>query len=118
MPRFMLVLSEDPSQFRDVSPADMQAVIAKYQAWSEKLGAMGALLGGEKLTEEGGRRMRKQQSKVVVVDGPYSEAKEVVGGYFLVTAASYDDAVALARDCPHLEFGGVIDVRQIDEVRG
>jgi hypothetical protein len=118
MPRYMLVLSEDPSQYRDVSPADMQAILEKYGAWSQALVARGAHLGGEKLTDEGGRRMRRQQGKVVVVDGPYAEAREVVGGYFLIQAKDYDEAVAIARDCPHLEFGGTIDVRQVDEIRG
>jgi hypothetical protein len=49
------------------------------------------------------------------VDGPYAEAKEVVGGYFIVEADGYDDAVALCRDCPHLAYGR-IEVRQLDRV--
>jgi hypothetical protein len=53
-----------------------------------------------------------------VVDGPYSEAKEVLGGYFLVEAADYDAAVELSRDCPHLRYGRRIELRQVDEIPG
>ena len=52
--------------------------------------------------------------QVRVTDGPYSETKEVLGGYYIVAAESYDRAVDLARDCPHFEYGGTIEVREID----
>jgi hypothetical protein len=58
--------------------------------------------------------MRAGAGQVRVTDGPFSEAKEVLGGYFLITAASYDEAVRRAGDCPHLEYGGTIEVRQVD----
>ena len=51
----------------------------------------------------------------LVTDGPYAEAREVVGGYFTVRAADYDGAVAIARDCPHLAHGW-IEVREIEPV--
>ena len=44
---------------------------------------------------------------------PYTEAKEVLGGYFLIEAASYEQAIERSRDCPHLEFGS-IEIRAID----
>jgi hypothetical protein len=70
--------------------------------------------GGEKLTGDGGRRLRLQGGKVSVTDGPYSEAAEVLGGYFAIEAADYDEAVAIARTCPHLTGDQWIEVRQID----
>ena len=73
--------------------------------------------GGEKLTNDGGRRLRIQSGKVSVTDGPYSEAAEVLGGYFAIEAADYDEAVALAHTCPHLTGDQWIEVRQIDAVR-
>jgi hypothetical protein len=47
-----------------------------------------------------------------VTDGPYAEAREVIGGLFIVEAGDYDEVVALSQDCPHLEFG-TIEIRQI-----
>lgn len=58
--------------------------------------------------------MRGKPGAVRITDGPYSEAKEVLGGFYIVQADSYEKAVALVRDCPQFEFGGTIEVREID----
>ena len=55
---------------------------------------------------------------VSVVDGPYSEAKEILGGYFAIEAADYDEAVAISRDCPHLKYGERIELRAEDPIHG
>ncbi len=60
--------------------------------------------------------MRGKNGQVRVTDGPYSETKEVLGGYYTIEAASYEQALDRARDCPHLEYGGTIEVRQVDEM--
>ena len=57
-----------------------------------------------------------RNGQVRVVDGPYAEAKEVVGGYFLIEAADYDEAVEISKGCPHLKYGGRIELRQIDPI--
>lgn len=51
-----------------------------------------------------------------MVDGPYSEAKEVIGGYFAIEAADYDEALDLCRDCPHLKYGERIELRRVDDI--
>ncbi len=116
MSKFMLILADNPASFRDVPPALMQEIIGKYIAWNEKLQKDGRLLGGEKLSDEGGRRIQKSGEKPVVVDGPYAEAAEVVGGYYLIQAKDYAEATAIALTCPHVEFGAYLDVRKIDEM--
>ena len=62
-----------------------------------------------------GRVLRGTGGSATVTDGPYSEAKEVVGGFFMLEAANYEEAVALSRDCPHLRFGAV-EVPEVDVV--
>ena len=57
--------------------------------------------------------MRGRNGRPTVTDGPYSETKEVLGGYYLIEAADYDQAVERASDHPHLEYGGTIEVRQV-----
>jgi hypothetical protein len=57
--------------------------------------------------------MRSQGGKTRTTDGPYSETKEVLGGFYLIEAASYDEAVQRSLDHPHLEHGGTIEVRQL-----
>lgn len=118
MPRYMLLLHDDPAPFRAMSPEEIQRAIGKYVAWGDRLRAGGVLAASHKLADEPGRVVRRRGSSVVVTDGPYSETKEILGGYYLVTADSYDRAVDLTRDCPHLEYGGTIEVREVDEMMG
>jgi hypothetical protein len=113
MAQFMLILHETPGSYAKLSPEEIQRVIEKYNAWSGKLAASGKLLGGHKLKEEGGKQVARAKDRLSVVDGPYTETKEVVGGIFLIEAGDYDEAVRLTSDCPHLAYGR-IDVRQID----
>jgi hypothetical protein len=117
MPAYMLLLHQSPSKFRDLSPEEIQQIIARYKAWREELVRQNRLRGGEKLSNDGGRRLRIQGSQVSVTDGPYSEAAEVLGGYFAIEAASYDEAVEIARTCPHLTGSQWIEVRQVDSMR-
>ena len=114
MAQFILLLHEDANHFGDLGPDEMQRMIARYAAWGRALAEQGRYVGGHKLTDEGGRHMHRTGGSIRVSDGPYSEAKEIVGGLFIVDAPDYDSAVELARDCPHLD-NGWIEVRQIDK---
>lgn len=114
MAEYMLFLYDSPTDFSDLSPEEMQGVIAKYQAWAEDLERRSRLLGSDKLADGEGRVLRRAGDAVRTTDGPFSETKEILGGYFKIRADSYDEAVAIAEGCPHLEFGGVIEVRRTD----
>jgi hypothetical protein len=114
MAQFMLLLHENPSAFAGLGAEEMRTVIGKYVAWGEKLRSDGKFVSSHKLKEEGGRHMIAGERGTLVTDGPFAEAKEVLGGYFIVEASSYDEAVEIARGCPHLDYGGRIEVRQID----
>ncbi len=114
MPKYMLLLHDDTAAFADVSPEQMQTVIEKYVAWGERLRKDGIMTGGEKLADEPGKVIRRRDGDVRVTDGPYSETREVLGGYYTIEAKDYAHAIELSRDCPQLEYGGTIEVRQID----
>jgi len=116
MPQYTLLLHESTTEFADLSPDEMQRIITKYQDWSRKVAEAGRLVGGHKLRDGSGRVMTGANGKPVVRDGPYIEGKEVIGGYFIITADHYDHAVKIASDCPHLAYGGTIEVREIEKV--
>lgn len=116
MAHYMLLLHDNPQEFTDVSPEEMQGIIAEYSAWREKLASEGRLVDGKKLVDEGGKGLSMKDGVLSVVDGPYSEAKEVLGGYFTIEAADYDEAVAISRDCPHLKYGERIELRAVDPI--
>jgi len=114
MPRYMLLLHDNPASFADVSPEQMQKVIEKYIAWGNRLREAGVMHAGDKLTGEPGKVLRSNNGNVRITDGPYSETKEVLGGYYIIEASSYEQAIDRSRDCPHLQYGGTIEVRQVD----
>lgn len=114
MPDYMLLLHERSEMFADVTTDQMQKVIARYVEWRTRLGAQQKLTGGNKLRDNSGRTLEQRSGRVDVRDGPYTETKDVIGGYFIISAADYDEAVDLARDCPHLMFGGPVEVREIE----
>ena len=115
MPDFVLLLH----RLRGPAPSAeaMATAIKDYSGWADRLRGEGRLKGGQKLTFDAGRVMRNAAGgRVVVTDGPYAESKELLGGFFVVTAKDYDEACRLAESCPHLRYGGQIEIRQIDVV--
>jgi hypothetical protein len=113
MAKFMLILHNPPGVWRNLSAEEMQQKLEKYQAWANRIRSSGRHISSEKLGEEGGKVLSLHKGRVNVVDGPYSEAKEVVGGYFLFRAANYEEAIELTRDCPFLDDHR-IELRQTD----
>jgi len=113
MSKFMLLLYDNPANaahFKSMSPEEMQKALEKYMAWSKKA----FTVDSNRLAEDVGRVMRGQVGgKPRATDGPFSETKEVLGGYYTIEAADYDQAVQLTLDHPHLEYGGTIEVRKV-----
>lgn len=109
MAKFMLLLHENPVGWAQLSPEEMQKAVEKYMAWTKKP----FMLDSKRLAEDAGRVIRSDGGKVRTTDGPYSETKEILGGYYTIEAANYDHAIQLSMDHPHLQFGGTIEVRQV-----
>jgi len=110
--RFVLVLHESPELLADASPEEIAAVVDRYRNWADDLGSRGKLEGGEKLANAEGRWLRDENGTTTV------EAREQrggLGGFFVIRAVDYDEAVAISRTCPHLEYGGWIELRRIEE---
>lgn len=114
MPQYMLLLYDNPANWQNLGPAEMHKAIEKYVAWGNKLRQHGVFKASHKLAGDAGKVIRGHSRQSRVTDGPYSETKEVLGGYYLIEAPSYDKAVEHCQDCPHLEYGGTIEVRQVD----
>ena len=102
MAQYMLLLHQAPNYNMDLPREKMLEMTKRYMTWAEGLGAKGKLAGGEKLTASGGRHLRAKDGKPVASDGPYAEAKDVVGGYFILEAKDLTEAEAITRECPHL----------------
>lgn len=96
----------------DKSPAEIQHAIDAFYAWHDELVAAGKLRAGRRLARAG-----RRVSRAGVVDGPFAEAKEVIGGYWFLFAPSLDDAVELAARNPCIACGLSFDVRPIENER-
>ena len=100
MEKFMFIFHG--SQPDGMSPDEMQAHMGKWFAWIEQLSKEDKYVAGEALMP-GGKLVGGPGGKNVT-DGPYTEGKEVVGGFFVVNAKDINEAVALARNCPDYEL--------------
>ena len=109
MAKFLFVYRDqpDPSQ-GPPSPEQVQAILAEWGVWFRTVGAA-IVDGGDGLQPTG--RMVMPGGKVT--DGPFIETKEVVGGYSVVQANSYEQAVEYAKSCPIVANGGTIEVREL-----
>lgn len=92
-------------------PEELQRIMAKFAVWIDGLKARGEFAGTNGL-EPAGRVIRPPRG-TPVSDGPYIEAKEIVGGYLIVNADSLDDATAIAQGCPGIDDGLIVEVRPI-----
>lgn len=109
MEKFMLIFHG--GQMDGASPEQMQASMGKWMAWIQKLSAADKYAAGEPLIP-GGKLVSGPGGKTVT-DGPYTEGKEVVGGFFIIHAKDMEEAVAISKDCPDFELGGSVQVRQV-----
>jgi len=110
MKDFLFVFRNDYVGAPQGSPEEMQAVTQRWMDWVGSIAAQNKLVDrGNRLFAEG----KVVRGKNVVTDGPYTEIKELIGGYTLVKANSLDEAVELAKGCPIFEFGGNVEVREI-----
>ena len=90
------------------SPDEIQAMMARWQGWKAKFADQVVDLGDG--LKSGGRKL----AAGVVTDGAFIEAKEVVAGFSIIAATSYDEAVAVARECPVTEMPGhVVEIREL-----
>jgi hypothetical protein len=109
-----LLLFRGTDWHNGLSPEDIQRVMNQWKDWFEKLTQQGKVKGGHPLEREG--KVISGKKGRVVADGPFAESKEAIGGYFLLTVNTEAEAVAIARECPGLEYGAIVEVRPIAAV--
>ena len=118
MTQYMLLLHQGPGNMADLPREKMMEVVKRYYTWSTTMREKGKLVGGEKLAAGGVRHIKVKDGKPVASDGPYAEAKDVVGGYFVIQAKDAVEAESIARDCPHLALSPAnwVEIRPIEDM--
>lgn len=98
---------------RDAPKADIETAIEKFYAWYEDNLKTGRFKRGSRLSTD-----RAMVSKAgIVTDGPFGEAKEVIGGYWIIVAPSLRDAAEIAAQNPCLQFGLRFEIRPLEAQR-
>ena len=110
MSKFMYLFRGGDAGMAELSNEEKQKHMQAWGVWMQGLAEKKILIDGLPLAKDG-----KQVSKggQVVTDGPYTEGKEIVGGYLIVNADSIDDAVDISKGCPIFENNGFVEVREI-----
>lgn len=115
--QYLLLLYSDEKAWNSFSPADQEAGVAQYMAYGEALRKAGAWVGGERLHDTtDATTITIANGKTQVLDGPYADTKEQLGGYYVIEAKNLDEAIAWAAKCPGAHHGH-IELRPIWNMR-
>ncbi len=93
-----------------LSPEEIQRVMGDWGSWFDRLGQQDKLAAANPLENEGVVVSGKARS---VADGPFAEAKESIGGFFLLKVETMEEALAIAKECPALPYGLTVEVRPV-----
>ena len=107
MEPYFFLMRNAPDMMERMSPEQMQAHLDAWRTWMEGLAADGRVQGGHPLGPQGAI-VRAD----TVVDGPFVESKDIVGGYLVITCRSLAHAIETARECPVVAHGSAVEVRR------
>jgi len=110
MKDFMLLFIGKSYEEMDLSPEEMQNRMGKWFAWNSKLEAAGNVKHGDALVPHVKRISGPDR---IVSDRAATEVKELIGGYYIVQAKDYEEAIKIAQDYPDYDLGGEVEVREI-----
>jgi len=110
MKDFMMIFIGADYQELGLSPEELQGRMGKWFAWGDKMGKQGILKGGEALVPTIKRVIGKDRT---VSDGPFADSKEIIGGYYIVSAENADAVVKIAEDYPDYDLGGTVEIREL-----
>ena len=109
-----LLLFRGTDWHKGLSPAEIEKVVKQWKEWFNGLEAQGKIKGGLPLMSEG--KVVSGTGGRFVVDGPFAESKEAIGGYFLLSACMLEEAISIDRQCPGLAHGAVVEVRPVADM--
>jgi hypothetical protein len=108
-----LILFRGDEWYNRLSPEEIQQAMTRIKAWFDNLAATGKLKAAQPLARQG--KVVSGKNGRVVADGPFTESKEAIGGYLLLSVSNLEDAVTIAKNCPSLEYGARLEVRPVAE---
>lgn len=107
-PLYVLLLHETPNPGENT-----EELVREYGQWAGGLATGGRFVAGEKLRETG-RILTRLNGELGIREEIRTNGTSILGGYFIIEARDYDEAVRIASECPHLKYGGTIELREIE----
>jgi hypothetical protein len=112
-PYLLIFRDTSPEAYMALSADQRQKLMQQWNSWYDGLAARGKVQHGHPLEPQGCVVSGSHGARVV--DGPFAESKEAIGGYFLLTVASLEEATQIAQQCPSLSHGMTVEVRPVAE---
>ena len=113
MAQYLILINSDEKAQAKATVEQQKEIFGAYMKYTEDLNKAGVMRGGEALeNSSSGARISFKEGHRVVTDGPFAEAKEVIGGYYLIDVKTREEAIEWAAKCPGAKYGGV-EVRSV-----
>jgi len=114
--RYMLLIGSDEKTAPPPTKAQMEAMVAAHARFGQELRATGKMVHGERLRPDSdASRVRYKAGQRQIMDGPFTETKEALGGFYLIECDTRDEAIEWAKKVP-LGEGGFVEVRPVWEM--
>ena len=108
--QYVLLIYDDPKQWENIEPAQMESIYGEYMAVSQLPNTTG---GSQLQPTDTARSVRVKNGETIVTDGPFAETKEALGGFYVIEADSTAEAAAIAARVPSARMGGTVEVRPV-----
>lgn len=113
--QFMLLLFETPGVFQTLPPERSNEQVDEYVNWARGVAESGVNISGEKLKEEG-RTLFAGPEGMQISAIPAGPEERMLAGYFAIGAENFEQALRISSSCPHLKYGGEIELREVDQI--
>jgi hypothetical protein len=113
MNEYVFIFRNNYGDAPQATPDQLNEMMRQWKTWMEGIASKNQLVSrGNRLGDEG----KIVQPNKLIIDGPYTESKEIVGGFIIIRANSAQDAAEIATGCPILKVGGSVEVRKVVEM--
>lgn len=111
--RYMILIYGKESDWADVTPERASEIMAAYFAYTERLKGAGVYVSGDELQQITSAKSIRGEGGASVVDGPYVDTKEALGGYYLIDTPDQAEALKWAKQCPAMMHRGGVELRPV-----
>lgn len=110
---YLLLIVEKPGDRSGRPPGEGEQRMSRMVEWGKTLTARGVLAGSNSLlADDRATRVQMREGKTRLIDGPFAEAREMIGGYFLLDVATREEALEIAKQCPAAAWA-TVELREI-----